>query len=70
MILVDELTQPGIPRPPLPACGWGGGHMTETLQLRQCPGSTGRYVGMRPLRQAAGRPDEMGHARLPASTHL
>ena len=65
MILVNELAEPGIPRPPLPAGRWGGGHMTETLQLGQCPGSTGRYVGMRPFRQTPGRPDEMGHARLP-----
>ena len=39
--------------------------MTETLQLCQCPGPTGRHVWVRPLRQAAGSPNEMRHARLP-----
>ena len=39
--------------------------MTETLQLCQGPGPTGRHVWVRPLRQAAGSPNEMRHARLP-----
>ena len=46
MILVNPLAEPGIPRPPLPARGWGGGHMAEPLQLGQRPSSTGRQLGM------------------------
>src|SRR5919205_3243186 len=65
MILIDELTQPSIPRSPLPTRRRGCGHMTETLQLCQGPGATGRHVWVRPLRQTASRPDEMRHARLP-----
>ena len=65
MILVDQLAEPGIPRPPLPARGWGCGHMTETLQLGERPCPTGRYLGIVPGCQAPGRPDEMGQAGLP-----
>ena len=50
MILVDEFTHPGIPGPPLPTSRRGLGHMTQPLQLRQCPSSTGRYLWVRPLR--------------------
>ena len=46
MILVDELTQPGIPRSPLPACGGSRGHMTEPLQLGERPGPTGRQLSV------------------------
>ena len=64
MILVDEFTHPGIPRPPLPTRGWGGGHMTETLQLRHRPRPTGREVGMVTGRQAPCAADEMRQAGL------
>src|SRR5262252_7667117 len=65
MILVNQTAQPGIPRPPRPTCGWGGSHMTEPLQLRQSPGSTGRHVWVRTLRQAPRCPDEVRQTRLP-----
>src|SRR5215510_8105437 len=65
MILVNQLAEARIPRPPLPARGWSRGHMTETLQFGECPGPTGRQVGMIPCCQTPGTADEMGQARLP-----
>src|SRR5438309_12066856 len=65
MILANHLAEPSIPRPPLPARGWGRGHMTETLQLGKCPCPTGRQVGIVPRCQTPGAADEMGQAGLP-----
>jgi hypothetical protein len=41
MILVNQLAEARIPRPPLPARGWSRGHRTETLQCGACPCPTG-----------------------------
>ena len=65
MILVDQLAESGIPRPPLSAGRWGCSHMTETLQLGECPCPTGRQVGIVPCGQPPGAADEMGQAGLP-----
>ena len=46
MILVNQLAEPGVPRPPLPTGRWGRGHMTQPLPFRQGPGSTGSEVRM------------------------
>ena len=64
MILVEQLAEPSIPRPPFPARRRGGGHMTEALEFRQRPCPTGSEIGGRALRQAPCRPDEMRQARL------
>ena len=65
MIRVDQRAEPGIPRPPFPARGWGRGPRTETWQLGERPCATGRHIGIVPSCQAPGRPDEMGQAGLP-----
>src|SRR5713101_7425431 len=65
MILVDQLAEPCIPRPPFPTRGWGRGHMTETLQLGERPCATGRQIGIAPGCQAPCAADEMGQAGLP-----
>ena len=64
IVLVDQLPPPGIPRPPLPARGWGCRHRTATLPLHQSPGATGGNLWVRTRRQTAGSTDEMGQARL------
>jgi len=45
MILVDQFAEPGVPGTPLAPSGWGRGHMTQTLQLRERPSPTHREVG-------------------------
>src|SRR5262249_6522797 len=65
LILVNQTAQPGVPGAPLPTCGWSCGHVTEPLQLRQCPGATGRHVWVRPLRQTPCAADEVCQAGLP-----
>ena len=37
MILVNQLAQPGIPRPPLPTRGWGCGHMAQAVATPPTP---------------------------------
>jgi hypothetical protein len=65
MILVDQLTQPGVPCAPLPTCGGSGGHVAEPLQLGERPGPTGGKLRMLTLRQAPGRANQVRQARLP-----
>jgi hypothetical protein len=60
MILVNQFAEARVPRPPLAPRGRGGGHMTETLQLGECPCPTGRQVGIIPRCQTSGTADEMG----------
>src|SRR5262245_61060185 len=65
MILVNQLTQPRVPRPPLPTSGRSRGHMTQPLQLDQRPRTTSGEVGLLAFCQAPCRPDEVRQARLP-----
>ena len=65
MILLNQLAEPSVPGPPLSTRGWGRGHMTQTLQLRQRPRTTRRQLGVLALRQAPRRPDEVRQACLP-----
>jgi hypothetical protein len=64
MILVNQLAEPGLPRPPLPASRWRCSHMTQPLQRRQGPRPTGRQVGMGARCQPPGAADEVGQASL------
>src|SRR5215813_7471936 len=65
MILLDQLAEAGVPGPPLATGGWGSSHMTQPLQLGECPRATRCKVRLLALRQAPRRADEMGQARLP-----
>jgi hypothetical protein len=49
----------------MPPRRWGGGHVAQAPQLSQRPRATRRQVGVRALRQAARRPDEVRQARVP-----
>ena len=64
MILVDQVAEPRIPRPPLPTGRWRSGHMTQALEFCQRPSPAGGHVGGRALRQTPRGPDEMRQARL------
>ncbi len=42
MLLINQAAEPRIPCPPLPACRWSGGHMTQALEFCQGPYPTGQ----------------------------
>ena len=65
MIRVDHLAEASIPRPPLPARGWGRGPRTETVPRGACPCPAGRQGGILPRCQTPGAADEVGQAGWP-----
>jgi len=65
LVLLNQLTKPGIPRPPLSASRRRFGHLTQSLQLPQRPRPACCQVRIMACRQAPRRADEMCQAGLP-----
>ena len=64
MVAIDQVTQSGIPRPPLAPGGRGMGHVTQALQFGQRPRATCGDFWVGALGQAASPSDEMRQTGL------
>jgi hypothetical protein len=71
MISSYEVKEPGVEDAPFSPSGNLVGHMTQPLQLSHRPLPKPGNLGIGPLRERSGIPDEVGQAGLPQSpTHL